>query len=148
MGDTMQFSSAGSSSSLSPASLQHASGTRRPRPSSRAADTNLANQRSVRSALHQSQFIHTFSVNALQPLPGCLLEVGVVVDSAALCAGHHEVPGQGDGVAVAGCSVRAGDGPQQPRPQLLVSLVAVHHTQQDPHYLQNVTYLFDASNAS
>ena len=43
----MQFSSAGSSSSLSPASLQHASGTRRPRPSSRAADTNLANQRSV-----------------------------------------------------------------------------------------------------
>ena len=36
MGDTMQFSSAGSSSSLSPASLQHASGTRRPRPSSRA----------------------------------------------------------------------------------------------------------------
>ena len=78
-----------------------------------------------------------FHGNALQPLPGCLLEVRVVVDSAALCAGHHEVPGQGDGVAVAGRGVGGGDGPQQPRPQLLVSLVPVYHTQQDAHYLEN-----------
>ena len=72
----------------------------------------------------------------------------MVVDSAALGAGHHEVPGQGDGVAVAGRGVGARDGAQQPRPQLLVSLVPVHHTQQDPHYLEKVRlYLFDATNA-
>ena len=64
------------------------------------------------------------------------MEVRVVVDPAALHAGHDEVPGESDGVPVLVAGVALADAPPQCPPDLLVRLLPVGHTQDDPGNLQ------------
>lgn len=73
------------------------------------------------------------------------MEVRVVVDAAALHAGHDEVPGEGDGVPVLLAGVALRDAPLQCPPDLLVSLLPEGDTQHDPSYLQ-VRKLSDRTN--
>ena len=64
------------------------------------------------------------------------MEVRVVVDAAALHAGHDEVPGESDGVPVLLAGVALRDAPLECPPDLLVSLLPVGDTQHDTRDLQ------------
>ena len=64
------------------------------------------------------------------------MEVRVVVDPAALHAGHDEVPGESDGVPVLLAGVALRDAPPQGPPDLLVRLLPVGHTEDNASYLE------------